>query len=136
MPSDFVSRSCTASDELDAVQSKATAYWLTDFKKTAGKGRLVSCNSVHVLKIAEKDLELRGHRRYPGTTANRAFTTFAIGNIIRELESLIAAEKKPVILYKHRLSPEPSAMVTSPVRTTGFSPGGGWIALPGRISAA
>jgi ATP-dependent DNA helicase RecG len=86
---------------------------LTDFKKTAvAKERLgVMEATSDGFKIAEKDLELRGQGEILGTRQS-GIQNFRIGNIIRDLDILIAARKEAEeYLTKNRMSPETSAMV-------------------------
>ena len=62
-------------------------------------------------KIAEKDLELRGQGEILGTRQS-GIQNFRIGNIVRDLEILIAARQEAEdYLTKRRMSPETSAMV-------------------------
>ncbi len=62
-------------------------------------------------KIAEKDLELRGQGEILGTRQS-GIQNFRIGNIVRDLDILVAARKEAEeYLTKRRMSPETSAMV-------------------------
>ena len=86
---------------------------LTDFKKTAvAKERLgIMEQTSDGFKIAEKDLEIRGQGEILGTRQS-GIQNFKIGNIVRDLDILIAARGEAEdYLTKHRLSPETSAMV-------------------------
>ncbi len=86
---------------------------LTDFKKTAvAKERLgIMEQTSDGFKIAEKDLEIRGQGEILGTRQS-GIQNFKIGNIVRDLEILIAARSEAEdYLIKHRLSPDTSAMV-------------------------
>lgn len=86
---------------------------LTDFKKTAvAKERLGIMEATSDgFKIAEKDLELRGQGEILGTRQS-GIQNFRIGNIVRDLDILIAARNEAEdYLTKRRTSPETSAMV-------------------------
>ena len=86
---------------------------LTDFKKTAvAKERLGIMEATSDgFKIAEKDLEIRGQGEILGTRQS-GIENFRIGNIVRDLDILIAARKEAEeYLTKRRMSPETSAMV-------------------------
>ncbi|MEO6655083.1 MAG: ATP-dependent DNA helicase RecG, partial [Pyrinomonadaceae bacterium] len=86
---------------------------LTDFKKTAvAKERLGIMEATSDgFKIAEKDLEIRGQGEILGTRQS-GIQNFRLGNIVRDLEILIAARKEAEdYLTKRRLSHETSAMV-------------------------
>src|SRR5258706_7237328 len=86
---------------------------LTDFKKTAvAKERLGIMEATSDgFKIAEKDLELRGQGEILGTRQS-GIQNFRIGNIVRDLDILVAARKEAEeYLTKRRMSPETSAMV-------------------------
>ncbi len=86
---------------------------LTDFKKTAiAKERLGIMEATSDgFKIAEKDLELRGQGEILGTRQS-GIQNFRIGNIVRDLDILIAARNEATeYLTKRRMSPETSAMV-------------------------
>ncbi len=86
---------------------------LTDFKKTAvAKERLGIMEATSDgFKIAEKDLEIRGQGEILGTRQS-GIQNFKLGNIVRDLEILIAARNEAEdYLVSRRLSPETSAMV-------------------------
>jgi ATP-dependent DNA helicase RecG len=86
---------------------------LTDFKKTAvAKQRLgIMEETSDGFKIAEKDLELRGQGEILGTRQS-GIQNFRLGNIVRDLDILVAARKEAEhYLTRRRLSPETSAMV-------------------------
>ena len=86
---------------------------LTGFKKTAvAKERLGIMEATSDgFKIAEKDLELRGQGEILGTRQS-GIQNFRIGNIVRDLDILLAARSEAEdYLTKHRMSPETSAMV-------------------------
>lgn len=86
---------------------------LTDFKKTAvAKERLgIMEATADGFKIAEKDLEIRGQGEILGTRQS-GVQNFRIGNIVRDLDILLAARTEAEdYLTKWRLSPETSAMV-------------------------
>ena len=86
---------------------------LTDFKKTAvAKERLGIMEATSDgFKIAEKDLELRGQGEILGTRQS-GIQNFRLGNIVRDLDILIAARREAEDhLTIRRLSPETSAMV-------------------------
>ncbi len=86
---------------------------LTDFKKTAvAKERLgIMEQTSDGFKIAEKDLEIRGQGEILGTRQS-GIQNFKIGNIVRDIEILIASRSEAEeYLTKRRLSPETSAMV-------------------------
>jgi ATP-dependent DNA helicase RecG len=86
---------------------------LTGFKKTAvAKERLGIMESTSDgFKIAEKDLELRGQGEILGTRQS-GIQNFRIGNIVRDLDILVAARTEAEdYLTKRRMSPETSAMV-------------------------
>jgi len=86
---------------------------LTDFKKTAvAKERLGIMEATSDgFKIAEKDLEIRGQGEILGTRQS-GIENFRIGNIVRDLDILIAARKEAEeYLTKRRMSRETSAMV-------------------------
>ncbi|MEP6788101.1 MAG: ATP-dependent DNA helicase RecG [Acidobacteriota bacterium] len=86
---------------------------LTDFKKTAvAKERLGIMEATSDgFKIAEKDLEIRGQGEILGTRQS-GIQNFRIGNIVRDLDILIAARKEAEeYLTNRRMSPETSAMV-------------------------
>ena len=86
---------------------------LTDFKKTAvAKERLGIMEATSDgFKIAEKDLEIRGQGEILGTRQS-GIQNFRLGNIVRDLDILIAARKEAEdYLTTRRLSPETSKMV-------------------------
>ncbi len=86
---------------------------LTDFKKTAvAKERLGIMEATSDgFKIAEKDLELRGQGEILGTRQS-GIENFRLGNIVRDLEILVAARNEATdYLTNRRLSPETSALV-------------------------
>ena len=86
---------------------------LTDFKKTAvAKERLGIMEATSDgFKIAEKDLEIRGQGEILGTR-QAGIQNFRIGNIVRDLDILIAARNEAeTYLTKRRTSPETAAMV-------------------------
>ncbi len=86
---------------------------LTDFKKTAvAKERLgIMEQTSDGFKIAEKDLEIRGQGEILGTRQS-GIQNFRMGNIVRDLDILVAARKEATdYLTNRRLSPETSAMV-------------------------
>ena len=86
---------------------------LAGFKKTAvAKERLgIMEQTSDGFKIAEKDLEIRGQGEILGTRQS-GIQNFKIGNIVRDLEILVAARKEAEdYLTKRRLSPETSAMI-------------------------
>ena len=86
---------------------------LTDFKKTAvAKERLgIMEETCDGFKIAEKDLEIRGQGEILGTRQS-GIQNFRLGNIVRDLEILVAARKEAEdYLTNRRLSPETSTMV-------------------------
>lgn len=86
---------------------------LTDFKKTAvAKERLGIMEATSDgFKIAEKDLEIRGQGEILGTRQS-GIQNFRIGNIVRDLDILIAARKEAeYYLTEKRMSPETSKMV-------------------------
>lgn len=86
---------------------------LTDFKKTAvAKERLGIMEATSDgFKIAEKDLEIRGQGEILGTRQS-GIQNFRIGNIVRDLDILIAARKEAEhYLTEKRMSPETSKMV-------------------------
>lgn len=86
---------------------------LTDFKKTAvAKERLgIMEQTSDGFKIAEKDLEIRGQGEILGTRQS-GIQNFRMGNIVRDLDILMAARKEAEdYLTKYRLSPETSAFV-------------------------
>ncbi|MFN0279828.1 MAG: ATP-dependent DNA helicase RecG [Pyrinomonadaceae bacterium] len=86
---------------------------LTDFKKTTvAKERLGIMEATSDgFKIAEKDLELRGQGEILGTRQS-GIQNFRIGNIVRDLDILLAARSEAEdYLTKRRMSPETSAMV-------------------------
>ena len=86
---------------------------LTDFKKTTvAKQRLgIMEETSDGFKIAEKDLEIRGQGEILGTRQS-GIQNFRLGNIVRDLDILMAARKEAEdYLTKHRLSQETSAMV-------------------------
>ncbi|MFM9904163.1 MAG: ATP-dependent DNA helicase RecG [Pyrinomonadaceae bacterium] len=86
---------------------------LAGFKRTAvAKERLgIMEQTSDGFKIAEKDLEIRGQGEILGTRQS-GIQNFRIGNIVRDLDILVAARKEAEdYLTKHRLSPETSAMV-------------------------
>lgn len=83
---------------------------LTDFKKTAvAKERLGIMEATSDgFKIAEKDLEIRGQGEILGTRQS-GIQNFRIGNIVRDLELLVAARKEAeYYLTERRLSSETS----------------------------
>ncbi len=85
---------------------------LTDFKKTAvAKERLGIMEATSDgFKIAEKDLEIRGQGEILGTRQS-GIQNFRIGNIVRDLDILIAARKEAeYYLTERRISPETSKM--------------------------
>jgi len=85
---------------------------LTDFKKTAvAKERLGIMEATSDgFKIAEKDLEIRGQGEILGTRQS-GIQNFRIGNIVRDLDILVAARKEAEhYLTERRLSPETSKM--------------------------
>jgi ATP-dependent DNA helicase RecG len=62
-------------------------------------------------KIAEKDLEIRGQGEILGTRQS-GIQNFKMGNIVRDLELLIAARgEAEQYLTTRRMSPETSALV-------------------------
>jgi ATP-dependent DNA helicase RecG len=62
-------------------------------------------------KIAEKDLEIRGQGEILGTRQS-GIQNFRIGNIVRDLDILVAARKEAEdYLTTRRLSPETLAMI-------------------------
>ena len=86
---------------------------LTDFKKTAvAKERLgIMEETCDGFKIAEKDLEIRGQGEILGTRQS-GIQNFRLGNIVRDLDILVAARKEAEdYLTNRRLSSETSAMV-------------------------
>lgn len=86
---------------------------LTDHKKTTvAKERLgIMEETSDGFKIAEKDLEIRGQGEILGTRQS-GIQNFKIGNIVRDLDILIAARGEAAdYLTKRRLSPETSALV-------------------------
>ncbi len=86
---------------------------LTDFKKTAvAKERLgIMEKTSDGFKIAEKDLEIRGQGEILGTRQS-GIQNFRMGNIVRDLDILVAARKEAEdYLTNRRRSPETSAMV-------------------------
>jgi len=86
---------------------------LTDFKRTAiAKERLGIMEATSDgFKIAEKDLEIRGQGEILGTRQS-GIQNFRLGNIVRDLDILVAARKEAGdYLTKQRMSPETSAMV-------------------------
>jgi ATP-dependent DNA helicase RecG len=86
---------------------------LTDFKKTAvAKERLgIMEQTSDGFKIAEKDLEIRGQGEILGTRQS-GIQNFRMGNIVRDLDILVAARKEAEdYLTNRRLSPETSVMV-------------------------
>lgn len=86
---------------------------LADYKRTAvAKERLgIMEKTSDGFKIAEKDLEIRGQGEILGTRQS-GIQNFKLGNIVRDLDILIAARKEAEdYLTKRRLSPETSAMV-------------------------
>ncbi len=86
---------------------------LTDFKKTAvAKERLgIMEQTSDGFKIAEKDLEIRGQGEILGTRQS-GIQNFRMGNIVRDLDILVAARKEAAeYLTNRRLSPETSALV-------------------------
>jgi ATP-dependent DNA helicase RecG len=86
---------------------------LTGDKKTAvAKERLgIMEQTSDGFKIAEKDLEIRGQGEILGTRQS-GIQNFKIGNIVRDLELLIAARTEAEnYLTTQRMSPETSAMV-------------------------
>ncbi len=86
---------------------------LAGFKRTAvAKERLgIMEESSDGFKIAEKDLELRGQGEILGTRQS-GIQNFKLGDIIRDLDILIAARTDAEeYLTQRRLSPETSAMV-------------------------
>ncbi|MBK8466988.1 MAG: ATP-dependent DNA helicase RecG [Chloracidobacterium sp.] len=85
---------------------------LTDFKKTAvAKERLGIMEATSDgFKIAEKDLEIRGQGEILGTRQS-GIQNFRLGNIVRDLDILVAARKEAEhYLTERRLSPETSKM--------------------------
>ncbi|MFN2501076.1 MAG: ATP-dependent DNA helicase RecG, partial [Pyrinomonadaceae bacterium] len=86
---------------------------LTGHKKTAvAKERLgIMEETSDGFKIAEKDLELRGQGEILGTRQS-GIQNFKIGNIVRDLDILIAARSEAEqYLTKHRMSTETSRLV-------------------------
>jgi len=86
---------------------------LTDFKKTAvAKERLGIMESTSDgFKIAEKDLEIRGQGEILGTRQS-GIQNFRVGNIVRDLEILLAARQEAEhYLTERRLSAATSALV-------------------------
>jgi len=86
---------------------------MTGFKKTAvAKERLGIMEATSDgFKIAEKDLDLRGQGEILGTRQS-GIQNFRIGNIVRDLDILIAARKEAeYYLTEKRLSPETSKLV-------------------------
>ncbi|CAN5396723.1 ATP-dependent DNA helicase RecG [soil metagenome] len=86
---------------------------LTDFKQTAvAKERLGIMEATSDgFKIAEKDLEIRGQGEILGTRQS-GIQNFRLGNIVRDLDILMAARTEAEdYLTNRRLSPETAAMV-------------------------
>ncbi|MFZ1699570.1 MAG: ATP-dependent DNA helicase RecG [Pyrinomonadaceae bacterium] len=86
---------------------------LADYKRTAvAKERLgIMEQTSDGFKIAEKDLEIRGQGEILGTRQS-GIQNFKLGNIVRDLDILIAARKEAEhYLSDRRLSPETSKMV-------------------------
>jgi ATP-dependent DNA helicase RecG len=86
---------------------------MTGFKKTAvAKERLGIMEATSDgFKIAEKDLELRGQGEILGTRQS-GIQNFRIGNIVRDVDILMAARKEAeYYLTEKRLSPETSKLV-------------------------
>ena len=86
---------------------------LAGFKRTTvAKERLgIMEQTSDGFKIAEKDLEIRGQGEILGTRQS-GIQNFKMGNIVRDLDILIAARNEAEeYLTKHRMSPETSAMV-------------------------
>lgn len=86
---------------------------LTDYKQTAvAKERLGIMEATSDgFKIAEKDLEIRGQGEILGVRQS-GIQNFKLGNIVRDLEILVAARKEAEeYLTARRLSPETSALV-------------------------
>jgi ATP-dependent DNA helicase RecG len=86
---------------------------LTTHKKTAvAKERLgIMEQTSDGFKIAEKDLEIRGQGEILGTRQS-GIQNFKIGNIVRDLDLLLAARNEAAeYLTNRRMSPETSALV-------------------------
>ncbi len=86
---------------------------LAGFKRTAvAKERLGIMEATSDgFKIAEKDLEIRGQGEILGTR-QAGIQNFRIGNIVRDLDILVAARKEAeYYLTEKRMSPETSKMV-------------------------
>ena len=86
---------------------------LAGFKRTTvAKERLgIMEQTSDGFKIAEKDLEIRGQGEILGTRQS-GIQNFKIGNIVRDLDILLAARSEAEdYLTTRRLSPETSAMV-------------------------
>lgn len=86
---------------------------LADYKRTAvAKERLgIMEETSDGFRIAEKDLEIRGQGEILGTRQS-GVQNFKLGNIVRDLDILIAARGEAAdYLTKRRTSPETSAMV-------------------------
>ncbi len=86
---------------------------LADYKRTTvAKQRLgIMEETSDGFKIAEKDLELRGQGEILGTRQS-GIQNFRLGNIVRDLDILIAARTEAEhYLTEKRLSPETSQMV-------------------------
>lgn len=86
---------------------------LAGFKRTTvAKERLgIMEQTSDGFKIAEKDLEIRGQGEILGTRQS-GIQNFKIGNIVRDLDILIAARTEAEeYLTKHRMSPETSRLV-------------------------
>ncbi len=86
---------------------------LTGDKKTAvAKERLgIMEETSDGFKIAEKDLEIRGEGEILGTRQS-GLQNFKIGNLVRDLEILVAARNAAEeYLTKHRNSPETKRMI-------------------------
>lgn len=86
---------------------------LTDHKKTAvAKERLgIMEETSDGFKIAERDLEIRGQGEILGTRQS-GIQNFKMGNIVRDLDILVAARKEAGdYLANRRMSPETSRMV-------------------------
>ncbi len=86
---------------------------LADYKRTAvAKERLgIMEQSSDGFKIAEKDLEIRGQGEILGTRQS-GIQNFKLGNIVRDLDILVAARKEAEeYLTQRRMSAETAAMV-------------------------
>ncbi len=91
---------------------------LTDFKKTAvAKERLGIMEATSDgFKIAEKDLELRGQGEILGTRQS-GIQSFKIGNIVRDLDILLAARSEAETLLNEQLDSEVTQAMIKLART-------------------